>query len=96
MALAGLVLLVVLAAFLIERFDVASADHEQAIVQRGIVEQGKALDAVVATQVDWDTAIEKLDNKFDPAWADFNLGNYLFTFNGFSHVFVIDDGGLPF
>ena len=96
MALAGLVLLIILAAFLIERFDVASADHERAIVQRGIVEQGKALDAVVATQVDWDTAIEKLDNKFDPAWADFNLGNYLFTFNGFSHVFVVDGAGLPF
>ena len=95
MALAGLVLLVVLAAVLIERFDVASADHERAIVQRGIVEQGKELDAVVATQVDWDLAIAKLDNKIDPAWADFNLGNYLYTFNGFSHVFVVDGEAHP-
>ena len=95
MALAGLVLLVVLAAFLIERFDAASADRERAIVQLGIVEQGKELDAVVATQVDWDAAIQKLDNQFDPAWADFNLGNYLFTFNGFSHVFVIDGAERP-
>ena len=95
MALAGLVLLVVLAAFLIQRFDVASADHERAIVQRGIVEQGKELDAVIATQVNWDSAIEMLDNKFNPAWADFNLGNYLYTFNGFSHVFVIDGTERP-
>ena len=95
MALGGLVLLAALSIFLIERFDVASADHERAIVQRGIVEQGKELDAVVATQVDWDMAIEKLDNKFDPAWADFNLGNYLYTFNGFSHVFVIDGAERP-
>lgn len=95
MALAGLVLVVVLSVFLIERFDVASADHERAIVERGIVEQGKELDAVVATQVDWDLAIAKLDNKFDPAWADFNLGNYLYTFNGFSHVFVVDGSEQP-
>ena len=90
MVLTGLVLLVVLSIFLIERFDVASADHERAIVERGIVEQAKELDAVVATQVNWDKAIAKLDNKFDPAWADFNLGNYLYTFNGFTHVFVVD------
>ena len=96
MALGGLVLLVVLSAFLIERFDVASADQERAIVRRGITEQFKELDAVVATQVDWDQAIASLDNKFDPAWADFNLGNYLYTFNGFSHVFVIDGGSRAF
>ena len=77
MALASLVLLVALSIFLIDRFDDASADHERAIVERGITEQAKELNAVVATQVDWDRAIAKLDNTFDPAWADFNLGNYL-------------------
>jgi diguanylate cyclase (GGDEF)-like protein len=96
MAVGGLALVVLLSIFLIERFDVAAADHERAIVQRGVVEVGKELDAVVATQVDWDAAIDKLDNKFDPAWADFNLGNYLYTFNGFSHVFVIDSASTPF
>ena len=95
MVLGGLVLLIALSAFLIERFDVASADHERAIVVRGIAEQAKELDAVVATQVDWDQAIAKLDNAFDPAWADYNLGNYLYTFNGFSHVFVIDGAARP-
>jgi diguanylate cyclase (GGDEF)-like protein len=96
MSLGGLALVVLLSIFLIERFDVAAADHERAIVQRGVVEVGKELDAVVATQVDWDNAIASLDNKFDPAWADFNLGNYLYTFNGFSHVFVIDGAAKPF
>jgi diguanylate cyclase (GGDEF)-like protein len=96
MSLGGLALVVLLSIFLIERFDVAAADHERAIVQRGVVEVGKELDAVVATQVDWDDAIASLDNKFDPAWADFNLGNYLYTFNGFSHVFVIDGAAKPF
>ena len=95
MAMAGLALVVVLSVFLIERFDVAAADHERAIVQRGVVEVRKELDAVVATQVDWDQAIASLDNKFDPAWADFNLGNYLYTFNGFSHVYVIDSAAQP-
>ncbi len=96
MALGGLALVVLLSIFLIERFDVAAAEHERAIVQRGVVEVGKELDAVVATQVDWDAAIGALDNKFNPAWADFNLGNYLYTFNGFSHVFVIDGEAKPF
>ena len=95
MSMGGLALVVLLSIFLIERFDVAAADHERAIVQRGVVEVGKELDAVVATQVDWDNAIDKLDNNFDPAWADFNLGNYLYTFNGFSHVFVIDGASKP-
>lgn len=95
MALASLVLLVALSIFLIDRFDDASADHERAIVERGITEQAKEVDAVVATQVDWDKAIAKLDNTFDPAWADFNLGNYLYTFNGFSHVFVVDGDARP-
>ena len=67
MVVTGLVLLVVLSIFLIERFDVASADRERAIVERGIVEQAKELDAVVATQVNWDKAIAKLDNKIKSA-----------------------------
>ena len=95
MALGALILLVALSVFLIKRFDVASADHERTIVERGIVEQVRELNAVVATQVDWDQAIAKLDNTLDPAWADFNLGNYLYTFNGFSNVFVIDGAARP-
>ncbi|MFM5918575.1 MAG: EAL domain-containing protein [Novosphingobium sp.] len=95
MAFGGLALVVLLSIFLIERFDVAAAEHERAIVQRGVVEVGKELDAVVATQVDWDAAIAALDNKFDPAWADFNLGNYLYTFNDFSHVYVINAAEQP-
>ena len=96
MTLGGLALVVLLAMFLIGRFDAAAAQHERAIVQRGLLEQAKEIDAVVATQVDWDDAIKRLDIQFDPAWADFNLGNYLFTFNHFSHVFVIDGAARPF
>ena len=51
---------------------------------------------MVATQVDWEDAIKRFDIQFDPAWADFNLGNYLFTFNHFSHVLVIDGAARPF
>ena len=90
MTLGGLALVVVLSVFLIGRFDAASAMHERAIVQRGLLEQARELDAVVATQVDWDDAIERLDTKFDPDWADVNLGKHLYTFKHFSHVFVID------
>ena len=95
MTISGLVLLVALALFLIERFDVVAAQREQVLVEHGFARQIDELSAVIATQVDWDEAIRNLDHKFDPQWADFNVGNYLYTFNGFSHSFVLDRNGMP-
>jgi len=90
MTFGGLALLVLLSIFLVQRFDVVAAEQEQALVEHGFERQLGELNAVVATQVDWDDAITALDHKFDPQWADFNVGNYLYTFNGFSHAFVLD------
>ncbi len=90
MTFGGLALLVLLAVFLIQRFDVVAAEREQALVKHGFARQVDEFNAVVATQVDWDDAIKSLDHKFDADWADFNVGNYLYTFNGFSHSFVLD------
>lgn len=95
MTVSGLVLLMALALFLIERFDVVAAQREQVLVDLGFVRQIDELAAVVATQVDWDDAIINLDHKFDAEWADFNVGNYLYTFNGFSHSFVLDRNNTP-
>ena len=93
MTFSGLVLLVMLSAFLVQRFDVVAAQREQDLVEHGFERQIDELDAVVATQVDWDEAISALDHKFNAQWADFNVGNYLYTFNGFSHSFVLDRNG---
>ena len=90
MTFGGLALLVVLSNFLVQRFDIVAAEQEQVLVEHGFARQLSELNAVVATQVDWDDAIAALDHKFDPEWTDFNVGNYLYTFNGFSHSFVLD------
>ncbi|MEY4952570.1 MAG: hypothetical protein RL299_994, partial [Pseudomonadota bacterium] len=90
MTFGGLALLVVLSIFLVQRFDIVAAEQEQALVEHGFERQLGELNAVVATQVDWDDAITALDHKFDAEWADFNVGNYLYTFNGFSHAYVLD------
>lgn len=95
MTISGLVLLVALSLFLIDRFDVVAAQREQVLVEHGFARQVDELSAVVATQVDWDAAIVSLDHKFNPGWADFNVGNYLYTFNGFSHAFVLDRNEVP-
>lgn len=95
MTFAGLALLVLLSIFLVQRFDIVAAEREQVLVEQGFERQIEELDAVVATQVDWDDAITALDHKFDPEWADFNVGNYLYTFNGFTHSYVLDRDERP-
>ncbi|MEY4240103.1 MAG: hypothetical protein RL339_2704 [Pseudomonadota bacterium] len=88
-------LLVLLSVFLIQRFDRAATEREEHMVENGFSLLVAELNGVVATQVEWDGAIEKLDNRFDPNWADFNLGNYLHVFHGFSHGFVVDPADRP-
>ena len=95
MTFGGLILLVVLSSFLVGRFDVVAAEREQVLVEHGFERQLEEFDAVIATQVDWDDAIKSLDNRFDASWADFNVGNYLYTFNGFSHSYVLDRDEKP-
>ena len=95
MTFGGLILLVVLSSFLVRRFDIVAAEREQVLVEHGFERQLEEFNAVVATQVDWDDAIKSLDHKFDAGWADFNVGNYLYTFNGFSHSFVLDRDEKP-
>lgn len=96
MTLGGLVLLVALSFFLVERFDRVASDREVAMVRHGFARQVAELNTVIATQVDWDDAVLNLDHKFSPSWADFSIGNYLHTFNGFSHAFVVDAGDAVF
>ncbi len=90
LTLGVLALLVFTSALLVYRFDATANAREQHMVQHGFVRQIEELDKVVATQVGWDDAIRMLDHQQDGNWADFNIGNYLYTFNGFTHSFVVD------
>lgn len=95
MTFAGLALLICLALFLIQRFDSESNQRESQMVHHGFARQLAEFDDVVATQLNWDDAVHALDNTLDLDWADFNIGNYLYTFNGFTHAFVIDRDAKP-
>ncbi|WP_296675821.1 EAL domain-containing protein [Novosphingobium sp.] len=96
MTLAGLMLLVCLAVFLVMQFDEVAADREQKMVQNGFARQLREIDEVIHPQVAWDESVKALDINRDLRWADMNLGSYLFTFNGFTRAFVVDASGNAF
>ena len=91
LTLGVLLLLVLVSALLVQRFDATASAREQHMVQQGFYYQVQELNKVIATQVGWDGAVKMLDHRQNADWADFNLGNYLYTFNGFTHSFVVDD-----
>ncbi len=95
MTLCGMLLLFGMALFLALRFDHASAQRERNMVEHGFERQLREFDAIIVPQADWDDAVRKLDNAFDPAWADRNFGTYLYTFNGFTRVFFVDGQDQP-
>ena len=95
MTLGGLVLLVLVSMFLIQSFDASASQRELKMVEQGFARQIEEFDAVIVPQVTWDNAVMKLDHSFSDEWADFNLGDYLYTFNGFSRSFVLDPAGRP-
>ena len=90
LTLGVLLLLVLVSALLVQRFDATAAAREQHMVEQGFAHQVEELNKVIATQVDWDDAVLMLDHRQNADWADFNIGNYLYTFNGFTHSFVVD------
>lgn len=96
MTLGGLVLLVALALYLVARFDQTAATRERAVVEHGFARQIQQYELSIVPQSDWDTAVAKLDHKFDPDFADRNFGSQFFTFNGISHTFMVNGDGVPF
>lgn len=95
MTLGALVLLVLLAVFLIVCFDWTASVREQHMVEQGFQRQLEQYEELIVPQADWDTAVQKLDHKFDPAFADINFGDQLYTFNGFTRTFFVDGNGKP-
>lgn len=95
MTVGGLVLLILLAIFLVLRFDKVAADREQKMVENGFNRQLGELDAIIVPQVNWDAAVTQLDHTVNLKWADFNIGSQLYTFNGFTRSFVINGNGKP-
>lgn len=90
MTLGTIVLLFLLAGFLTSCFDWTASEREQHMVEQGFQRQLEQYQELIVPQADWDKAIQKLDHTFDPAFADVNFGEQLYTFNGFTRTFFID------
>jgi diguanylate cyclase (GGDEF)-like protein len=96
MVLGGLAALVLISVFLIARFDAEATKREMAMVESGFARHLQEIEAFVAPNVGWDDAIAALDHSRNLEWTDYNLGSYLFTFNGFTQTFVLDGDGTVF
>jgi diguanylate cyclase (GGDEF)-like protein len=93
MTLCGLVILVLLSLFLIREFDIEAAEREQVMVDHGFRQQRAEMSSLVSAQIVWDEAVQNLDLSFNREWADFNFGDYFYTYNDFTHGFIIDGEG---
>ena len=90
-ALTATILLLLAGAVLTYRFDSNSRDREERMVRHGFDQLVDEYAAVVVPQIDWDDAVDKIDNHFEPGWVDENLAAYLHALNGISQVFILND-----
>jgi diguanylate cyclase (GGDEF)-like protein len=89
--LGATIILAVVAANLVRQFDHASRLREQDMVASGFEQRLSEYAAVVVPQVDWDDAVEHIDNHFNAHWVDKNIASYLFSLNGITRTFILDD-----
>ncbi len=75
------------------RIDSLSARHEEQLVENGLKLKDSALRSCISPNTMWDDAVAHLDNRFDAAWADTNIGQYLTTSCSVAQVYVLDAEG---
>jgi sensor domain CHASE-containing protein len=75
--------------------DLRERQYEQTLVSNGLRQRGKEVQTGLNPYVIWDEAIHKLDNDFDLAWANQNIGSSIGGALGYSVVFVLDADNRP-
>jgi diguanylate cyclase (GGDEF)-like protein len=78
-----------------ERVDNAERLREQALVANGVGQRLNEVGETLTPYVIWDEALENLDNRFDPAWADTNIGRAITHVLHFRAVYVLDSRDRP-
>jgi diguanylate cyclase (GGDEF)-like protein len=78
-----------------ERVDQAERMREQALVANAVGQRLDEVGETLTSDVVWDEALEHLDNRFDPVWADTNIGRNLTHMFGFRAVYVLDPFDRP-
>ena len=69
--------------------------QEEDLVRRGLAASIKEIERSILPETNWDEAVAKLDNHFDPAWADANLNDYFAQNMDFEQLFVLDGDNRP-
>jgi len=69
--------------------------REQALVANAVGQRLNEVGETLTPYVLWDDALENLDNRFDPAWADSNIGRALTHVLSFRTVYVLDAFNRP-
>jgi diguanylate cyclase (GGDEF)-like protein len=72
------------------RVDHAERMREQALVANAVGQRLNEVGETLTPYVIWDDALQNLDNRFDPAWADTNIGRALTHVLTFRSVYVLD------
>lgn len=87
----GLTILVLTAGvhFAVRTFDKGSETREQVLARQGIAQRINEVALLVVPQTDWDDAVRKLDNTFDPSFSRTNIGSFLNQTDGFDRSFVL-------
>ncbi len=90
MAILALTVALIGAASQIDRL---SARHDEQLVANGLKLKDTNLRACVSPNTMWDDAVLHLDNRYDPAWANTNIGQYLATTCTVTEVYVVSSTG---
>jgi diguanylate cyclase (GGDEF)-like protein len=80
---------------LLTAFDIAARNREQSVVQNGISGRMGEVAHMATGECMWDQSVRNLDNRFDPAWAQLNIGAYFNQSDGFAASFVMDAADRP-
>lgn len=81
--------------FAVRAFDRQSELREQMLARNGITLRVQEVAQMIVPQTDWDDAVRFLDQKFDLAWAETNVGKYFYQTTGFDRSFVLDAADRP-
>jgi diguanylate cyclase (GGDEF)-like protein len=80
---------------LVASFDHAAAEREQMVVDNGLRGRMSEVAHLSISEVVWDDAVRYLDNGFDLAWAQQNIGTYFWQNDHFEYSFILRPDNTP-
>lgn len=80
---------------LASKVDELSVNREQNQMVNSLHDTVAEIAANVTSITTWDDAIANIDNHYNQAWADSNIGHYFCSAQGFNWVFILDRDDRP-